>query len=421
MKKQILVGIVWICSISFPAQADIWKQDAKGWWYEYNNGSYPKSTWEWIDGDKDGYAECYYFDENGYAKLNTKIDVYQLDSNGAWIDTDSKKVIQKSLQNNKKGLAVSGLRNSSAKELGVEHIIWNNPIGNDYTHDFAKAKEEGFTNTVIILNPWQTKTPDLLPVHSQQEGAVLYGFPVETQESRQAVERAAKQMAQSYKDVVTNWVIGNEINNGNTWNFLPNRELEAYTKQYAESFKIWYYAIKEENPTANIYIPFDYRWNWYSEQGYGYLQAKDMLPRLNQILKNTEYGIAWHAYPENLKDPDFTDDIHAKDDPNTAIINMKNIHILTDFMQQEEYLDPNGEVRSIILSEQGFHANSETKQAEMIEKAYYTAKENPYIDIFFLSREYDVGEVHAGQEMLFGLMDRTGRRRESFERYKNIK
>lgn len=37
-----------------------WKRDAGGWWYQNNDGSYPKSAWQFIDGN------WYYFDSRGY-------------------------------------------------------------------------------------------------------------------------------------------------------------------------------------------------------------------------------------------------------------------------------------------------------------------------------------------------------------------
>lgn len=66
--------------------AGVWKQDNIGWWWVNDNGSYPVNTWQWIDGNNDGVAECYYFDGVGYCLLNTTTpDGYQVDANGAWI------------------------------------------------------------------------------------------------------------------------------------------------------------------------------------------------------------------------------------------------------------------------------------------------------------------------------------------------
>lgn len=42
-----------------------WIQDSTGWWYQNPDMSYPKSTWQEIDG------KWYYFNENGYMLENT--------------------------------------------------------------------------------------------------------------------------------------------------------------------------------------------------------------------------------------------------------------------------------------------------------------------------------------------------------------
>ena len=48
---------------------------------------YPKSQWQWIDGNKDGIAECYYFDGSGYMLSNTTTpDGYVVNGDGAWTE-----------------------------------------------------------------------------------------------------------------------------------------------------------------------------------------------------------------------------------------------------------------------------------------------------------------------------------------------
>lgn len=88
MKKTIKVlGLVAIMTLSMSIQvfAGEWKQDNTGWWYENTDSTYPVNTWAWIDGNKDGIAECYYFNENGYMLANTNTpDNYTVNENGAW-------------------------------------------------------------------------------------------------------------------------------------------------------------------------------------------------------------------------------------------------------------------------------------------------------------------------------------------------
>ena len=69
------------------AMAAEWKQDTKGWWWQEDNGSYPTSQWKWLDGNKDGIAECYYFDGTGYMMANTTTpDGYVVNSEGQWTE-----------------------------------------------------------------------------------------------------------------------------------------------------------------------------------------------------------------------------------------------------------------------------------------------------------------------------------------------
>lgn len=86
-KKFAVLGVTLGLSVlsCIPAFAGQWKQDTKGWWYQEDNGSYPASTWKWIDGNGDGVAECYYFNTSGYMLSNTSTpDSYSVNNDGAW-------------------------------------------------------------------------------------------------------------------------------------------------------------------------------------------------------------------------------------------------------------------------------------------------------------------------------------------------
>lgn len=68
------------------AFAGNWQQDASGWWWQEDDGTYPVSEWKWIDGDRDGVSECYYFNDKGYCLMGEAApDGSQVDENGAWV------------------------------------------------------------------------------------------------------------------------------------------------------------------------------------------------------------------------------------------------------------------------------------------------------------------------------------------------
>lgn len=89
VKKKIIMGILagTLClGNAFPAMAGSWQSGLAGWWWQEDDGGYPVNAWRWIDGNQDGTAECYCFDDNGYCLMDTVTpDGYQVDSSGAWV------------------------------------------------------------------------------------------------------------------------------------------------------------------------------------------------------------------------------------------------------------------------------------------------------------------------------------------------
>ena len=94
MKKKKVLTILFLSALTvftaLPAYAGQWQKGSgknkNKWWYNHMDGSYPKSTWAWIDGNGDGYAECYYFDKQGWLQTKKTIDGYTVDSTGAWLE-----------------------------------------------------------------------------------------------------------------------------------------------------------------------------------------------------------------------------------------------------------------------------------------------------------------------------------------------
>lgn len=88
MKRNFcLIGLIITATITIyeTAFAAGWQQDSVGWKYENTEGNKIKDTWEWIDGNQDGSAECYYFDSYGYMLADSMTpDNYYVGTNGAW-------------------------------------------------------------------------------------------------------------------------------------------------------------------------------------------------------------------------------------------------------------------------------------------------------------------------------------------------
>ena len=57
--KVLAAGLALSALASSPAYAGNWVHDRNGWWWQEEDGSYPRSQWKWLDGDGDCLAECY--------------------------------------------------------------------------------------------------------------------------------------------------------------------------------------------------------------------------------------------------------------------------------------------------------------------------------------------------------------------------
>lgn len=143
-KKLCLMGatLVFTAMASLMVHAGTWKSDAYGWWYDNGNGEQCRSCWQWIDGNGDGIAECYYFNENGYCLMNTSTpDGFTVASSGAWI-VDG--VIQtKSVPDKQNNSTATVSDKSSWKSLMGERAI-NGYVANEYAYNIRGKKVNAF-------------------------------------------------------------------------------------------------------------------------------------------------------------------------------------------------------------------------------------------------------------------------------------
>ncbi len=90
MKKALTMFLALMMSVLMAATAfagvGSWNYDGRGWKWRRANGSVARNQWLWIDGNGDGWAECYCFDNKGYMMANTYYDDSIINSEGKWVD-----------------------------------------------------------------------------------------------------------------------------------------------------------------------------------------------------------------------------------------------------------------------------------------------------------------------------------------------
>ena len=342
----------------------------------------------------------------------------------------------------KKGLQMEVSQLGDAFQLGVKHssvnIAFHQILGDgiDYEYDgktyhFSKAVIETYDETIsamsnkditvtaIILNGWNPATPDLIVPGTTQKSNVFYYMPnVQTQAGFEETRAIAAFLAERYNGddpdhgKVSNWIIGNEINN-QQWNHMGATDITNYVQTYQEAFRVFYTAIKSTSANDRVFFSLDY--NWHNEADgklkYG---GKDIIDYFNSIANvqgQMDWGVAYHPYPCPMTDAIFWDDAKTgliTNDLNSPVVNFINLNVLTDYLATPAFQKPNGEVRNIMLTEEGFTATNAAGddlsqiQAAAYAYSYYLVDSNPYIDAYILSRQVDApSEVNQG--LAFGL------------------
>lgn len=204
MKKNFVkvLTLATLLSTFYPLAsfAGEWKSDNNGWWYQNDDGSYPKNTWQWIDGNKDGISESYYFNENGYLLTNTTKDGCTVNGDGAWtvngvVQTQGQKVASNTAQSYD---AQYPLKGRVEKYFGISKIqgeegylvpYWNNtyviregvvPAGmTGGTYIFNKAVED---KDILYLYPTGGYNLSVLGLLSGFSAKIPYTDSAETQQ-----------------------------------------------------------------------------------------------------------------------------------------------------------------------------------------------------------------------------------------------
>lgn len=143
MKKKLVtvaLTMTMAFAMNITALAGQWRSDANGWWWQNDDGSYPRNTWQWIDGNNDGIKESYYFDPNGYCLLNTTTpDGYAVNDTGAWTVNG---MIQTQINTNNEPINEASAVN--ALNLTPSASLWYKKFSNKRTSQ-NKLWSEGFS------------------------------------------------------------------------------------------------------------------------------------------------------------------------------------------------------------------------------------------------------------------------------------
>ncbi len=359
-----------------------------------------------------------------------------------------------------KGLLVdpNRLRGSELDDLGVKQAAYNIPVarllgpttsaaypsiqytynGKTYTFNgqvvaeydlvFSTLTAKGITTTAIILNNYSSSYPQLIHPQARRGGsAPYYMFNGAEESGVEYMAAIGSFLAERYSDTrhgkISNWIIANEINARKEWNYMAHTDIETYVEEFAKGFRVFYNAIKSVSSSARVYISLDQQWDRNIKNNTNY-DGRDILDVFNNNITekgNIDWGLAQHPYNVPLTEARiWKSSKYVEHNPGTSMMTMENIEVLINYLRQEHFLDSNGQVRSILISELGYTSTAgEAMQAAAFAYAYYKMEAYDEIDGFLLNRQTDAGEEVA-QGLAFGLNHGGGGQKQIYTVFKYI-
>jgi hypothetical protein len=257
---------------------------------------------------------------------------------------------------------------------------------------------------LIMYRDLKSDSPNEQIIHPDSEpGGTVYAFNTTNEIGVKYYKAITNFISERYTRTdqkfgrAVNFIVGNEIGQNKVWNNMGPKLITDYVKDYARTLRLTNTIVKSNYQNGRVYISLDHFWdeNLPPDSMWKY-DNKAIVDILTSHLKqegDIPWNMAFHPYPENLFDPRFWEDETAVEDFNTNRITFKNLHVLVDYMKQPNYLY-NGNMRRIILSEQGFHSGDNSPEAQKVHAAayayaYYKVKFLEGIDSFILHRHVD--------------------------------
>ncbi len=197
---------------------------------------------------------------------------------------------------------------------------------------------------------------------------------------------------------VANWIVGNEVNSHWFWANMGRVSMEQFADDYLRTVRLAHTSIRRQSAAGRVYLSLEHHWNIRypggdERQAFPARAFLDYFDRRAKEGGDFDWAVAYHPYPEDLRNPRAWLDKSATSDFNTTPrITFKNLGQIVAYLRQPALLRQ-GRQRHVILSEQGFDTpkgpDGEKIQAAAYCYAWKQVERLDGIDSFILHRHVD--------------------------------
>lgn len=224
---------------------------------------------------------------------------------------------------------------------------------------------------------------------------------------------------------IINWILHNEIDQAGVWTNMGDQPLARYLESYLRSMRIVHHTMRLRDPHARTFISLTHHWTKpsFGPGAYTVRPLLDLFAEMAEAGGDFEWGVAYHPYPQDLRNPNAWEDPDVTGNFETPYITPKNLEVLPAYLAQEQFLFQGKTERSILFSEQGFNTPtlSEEDQRRQVAGLIFTfekLKSMPTVEAWHLHRYQDMPDGEGGLRL--GLLDEQGKRKLGWDAYAAI-
>jgi hypothetical protein len=291
------------------------------------------------------------------------------------------------------------------QELGVEHVTVNIVLNSFFrsgagpdtipyefegrSYALAKNALAGMDRTLLFFGNFAEVSAILLvgmpknPLdrsllnHPEARAPGMYAMPnLTTPEGvhayRAALAFLAKRYAGGPHGRITHWILHNEVDQAFAWTNMGEQPMDIIMDHYVRSMRLAYLSARQFSPSAKVFISLTHHWTAPEGTSLQHYRPKEMLDRLadySRLEGDFEWGVAYHPYPQGLFQAATWNDKRPSFSFDSPYITPKNIEVLDAYLHRQPLLYRGEKLRSVLLSEQGFHSKDYSHEAQQLQAA----------------------------------------------------
>jgi hypothetical protein len=152
---------------------------------------------------------------------------------------------------------------------------------------------------------------------------------------------------------IHHWIVHNEVNSGWVWTNMGEKTALRYMDVYHKSMRLTHLIARQYDSHSRSFISLEHNWtSTHNARCHPGRELLELLIDYSHAEGDFEWSLAYHPYPQDLRNPRTWEDRDAVFRFDTPLITFRNIEVIDAWMRQPRALYMGRQLRDIQFTEQ---------------------------------------------------------------------